>query len=299
MQHGLAVAAADDHEVQLLPGQGELGPGDHLGAELVGHLAAGVYQQAVALAAEVEGDVLIGDLRAGAAVLVPHVHHLAVFHEGGEALPQAVELLADVHVELAAHVGALGGLHGAYHGVAEAVADVGDLFAVVVVGEGGGGLGDLQLQPAAFHGEAALKLGDLQGQVLHGQVELGLLFGAAHVVVHLGAEDVRPGGGEEELQHRAPCPAFVVDVGHGVQVDLLFGDLDFPDLHAVGVFHPGEVEPIAFGEFHGITSFRKAGRFCELPVEKIPELLYSISSAKRKQRKSAGFARERSGRKLA
>ena len=36
-----------------------------------------------------------------------------------------------------------------------------------------------------------------------------------------------------------------------------------------------------------------------LPVEKIPELLYSISSAKRKQRNSAGSARERSGRKLA
>ena len=260
-EDGLAVAAAHHHEVDLLAGHGELHPGDGLGANLVGDLAAGVHQHAVALVGHVEGDVLVGDFGAGAAVLVPDVHGLAVAHKGGEALAQAVDLLADVQIHLHPHEGAFGSGQGADHGVAKAVADVGQLFAVVVIGEGGGVLGDAQLGFAAGNGQAALKLGDSQGAGFRVQLELGLLFGAAHKVVGLGAQDVLLGGGDGHLQHRAAHGAHVLGIGHGVQVDAVGPHFHFADLHRVGVFHAGLVQPVAIGKFHGYHSFLMRMRF--------------------------------------
>ena len=261
-EDGLAVAAAHHHKVDLLARHGELHPGDGLGADLIGDLAAGVYQHTVALVGHVEGDVLVGDLGAGAAVLVPDVHHLAVFHKGGEPLAQAVDLLANVQVHLHPHKGAVGGFQGADHGVAEPVADVGQLFALVVIGEGGGALGDLQLGLAALNRKPALKLGDGQGAAFGLQLKLRLLLGAAHKVVGLGADDVLFGGGDVHLQHGAAHGPEVLGEGNHIQIDPVLLDFHLANLHGVGVFHAGQVHPIAFCKFHNtILSAAASGDF--------------------------------------
>ena len=261
MQHGLAVAAAHHHEVDLLPGQGELHPGDHFRADLIGDAAAGVDQHAIAPVGHVERDILVRDLGAGAAVLVPDVHHLAVLHKGGEALSQAVDLLADAHVHLHPHEGALGSLQGADHGVAEPVANAGEVLALIIIDKGSGVFGDPQLGFAALDGEAALELLHLQGSGFRVQLELGLLFGAAHEVERLGAEDVLLGGGDEHFQHRAAHAPFVLGIGHRVEIHLVREHLHLPDLHAVGALHAGLVHPIAFCEFQDASSFQAGGPF--------------------------------------
>ena len=66
-----------------------------------------VDEDAVPSAGQVERDVLVGLLGAGAAVLVPHGYGLAVFHESAEPLPQAVDLLVHGQAQLLAHIGTL------------------------------------------------------------------------------------------------------------------------------------------------------------------------------------------------
>ena len=63
-----------------------------------------VDEDAVAARGEVERDVLVGLLTAGAAVGLPDVDGLAVLHERGEALAETVDVLADAEGELGDHV---------------------------------------------------------------------------------------------------------------------------------------------------------------------------------------------------
>ena len=156
LQHGLRFPAADDHEAELLAGDAELDAGDVLAAHLKADRAAVVDQDAVTPVGQVEGDVLVADLAGGAAVLVPDIHHLAVFYKGGEALAQAVDLLAHVHLQLAAHERPFRGGDGAELGDAVAAAHRGDPPAPIIIGEGAGVLCDDQLQFAARNGVRAL-----------------------------------------------------------------------------------------------------------------------------------------------
>ena len=137
MQDFLAFPAAYYHEVDFFPGHRELHPGNSLRAHFVRHLAAGIYQYPIAVVAHIEGDVFIGNFRGGAAVLVPHVHHLPVFHKGREPFPQAVNAFAHAQVELHPHERPFRGFHSAYHGVAEAVANFGEKPPVIREGKGG------------------------------------------------------------------------------------------------------------------------------------------------------------------
>ena len=261
LQHGFAVSAADDHEIQLLSRHGELHPGDHLGADLIRDLPAGVYQHAVALVGQIEGDIFISDLRTGAAVLIPHVHHLSVFHKGRKALAQAVDLFADVQIHLATHKGPFRGFHGADHGVAEAVADLSELLSVIIISKGGGIFRNAQLGFSADDGKPLFRFRDLQGLRRFVQLKLRFLPGAAHKVVGLGAKNIGLGRGDEQLQHRAAHSPYVVRIGNGIEIDAVFFDFDLPDLHAVRRLYAGEIHPVALGKFHGKASFLKLSVF--------------------------------------
>ncbi|MGX1486372.1 hypothetical protein RKD45_005448 [Streptomyces griseus] len=63
-----------------------------------------VDEDAVAAGGQVERDVLVRLLAAGAAVGLPHVDGLAVLHVRREALTEAVDGLPDAEVELGEHV---------------------------------------------------------------------------------------------------------------------------------------------------------------------------------------------------
>ena len=70
-----------------------------------------VDEDPVAAVGQVKGDILVGLLAAGAAVLVPDVHHLAVLDKGGKAFAQPVDAFAHpqrklfVRISIAAHLG--------------------------------------------------------------------------------------------------------------------------------------------------------------------------------------------------
>jgi hypothetical protein len=102
-------------ELQRLPRHGELDALDGLGADLEGDVLGVVDQHPVPTVRQVERHVLVGHLRAGAAVGVPDVDRLPVLHERAEALAEPVDGLADAEVELGVHVPARRGETGGRH----------------------------------------------------------------------------------------------------------------------------------------------------------------------------------------
>jgi len=100
MQHRFQVVAADKVVVQTLAGDGELHCSNHLRAYFEGDLAGTGDKHPVSLGREVERNILIGLFTAGAAVLIPDIHHLPVFHKGCEALAKAVDGLPHTEVQV-------------------------------------------------------------------------------------------------------------------------------------------------------------------------------------------------------
>ena len=64
-----------------------------------------IDQHAVALAGQVERDILVGIFRVRAAVLVPHIDRLPILDERAEVLAQAVNSFARLKRQLLAQVG--------------------------------------------------------------------------------------------------------------------------------------------------------------------------------------------------
>ncbi len=95
--------AVDDEELQRLVLDAELDLAYRLGAHLVADLARVVDEDAVAAVGQVEGDVLVRLLAAGAAVSLPDVDHLPVLDERGEPFPQPVHRLSYAQGELPEH----------------------------------------------------------------------------------------------------------------------------------------------------------------------------------------------------
>ncbi len=108
LEHVLAGGTSDNEVLQSFALHRELHAFDGLRAELVRHGSRVVDEHSVAAVGEVEGDVLVRLLAAGAAVGVPDVDGLAVLHERAEALAQAVDVLTDAEVELLVHEGPSG-----------------------------------------------------------------------------------------------------------------------------------------------------------------------------------------------
>ena len=66
-----------------------------------------IHQHAVAAVGQVERDVFVGLLGAGAAVFIPGFNVLAVAHQRGKALAQAIHGFADAQIQTLEHVVAI------------------------------------------------------------------------------------------------------------------------------------------------------------------------------------------------
>ena len=220
-----------------------------------------VDEQAVAPAGQVEGDVLVGLLGGGAAVLVPDLDALAIFRQGTEALAQAVDRLAHVHLHLAPHVRVLRPLVVVV--AVPVLLDVGQILPLaggqlpVPLPEGHHRAGPVDFHPgaAAVHGDGRVGFLGPEQALLH----LRQLKGRAPVlhpgmVMGFDPQHLRVGGGDFHRQVRAV---------HGVA----------PLAHRAGgaaqnrpvLFHPRQVhlhrrkhlhallgQPVAIAEFHGM-----------------------------------------------
>ena len=67
-----------------------------------------IHQHAVAAVGQVERDIFVGLLGAGAPVAVPGFDRLTVAHQGGEALAQAVDRFPHAQIQTFEHVIAVG-----------------------------------------------------------------------------------------------------------------------------------------------------------------------------------------------
>ena len=252
-QHALAVRRAYEHEIQALAGHAELDLRHRLGAHLKGHRPGVVHQHAVAVAAQVKGDVLIGNLAGGTPVLVPDVHGLAVSHKGGEPLSQAIDLLSHVHLELAAHEGPLRRLHETQHGGAEPLPHASELPLPVVICKGAGPLADDQPQQPGGYLQLIAILPHREGAAPVCQVEPGHFAPDALEVHCAQPQHIRLGGGDGYLLGRAVQAPIVVSIGHREQMHLppVPAQADLAYLLAVVCLHPRTHEPFAVVEFHG------------------------------------------------
>ncbi len=100
---------AIDHEVlKVFTFHAKLDFRDLLRAHLEGDALRVIDQHAVAAVGQVERNVFIGLLGAGAAVFVPGFYRLAVAHQVGKALAETVDGFADTEVEALKQIIALG-----------------------------------------------------------------------------------------------------------------------------------------------------------------------------------------------
>ena len=235
-------------------------------------------KDAVAAARQVKRNVLVGLLGAGAAVCVPDLHALAVFHEGAEALAKAVDLLVHGQAQLLAHVG--GVLRTAVIGViaVPGCLDIGQVAAealreepaVLVILHAPAFLVDDELCGAAGDGDGAGRLGkgsparDL-GSCLR-EPELRSLAHCSQMVPSLHPDDVRSRRGDPDRQVDAlqgisspldsPCRRYDPDRA------LLLSDLVSLLGRKAGTALL--IQPVAVSEFHMIPPFaaRPGAVFC-------------------------------------
>ena len=142
-----------------------------------------------------ERDVLVGLLGAGAAVAVPDLDRLPVLHKGGEALAEAVDVVADGKVEaleempcLAAAVDGVAGILGAATGQADAVAQ--EVEAVASLAR------QNRRQRPAVQGDGRFRLLDTPMPLLAVDLEFRALGGSALEVLDANAD--HPFGGRDK-----------------------------------------------------------------------------------------------------
>ena len=76
-----------------------------LAGDFIGHIPLIVYQNPIALAGNVEGNILIGNLAGRSSVLIPHIHYLSVFHKRRKPFAQAIHIFSHVKRKLLQHIG--------------------------------------------------------------------------------------------------------------------------------------------------------------------------------------------------
>ncbi len=99
--------AVDDEILQILALDAELHLGHLLGADFERDVFRVVHQHAIATVGEVERDIFVRLLSAGAAVAVPGFDRLAVAHQSGKTLAQAVDGFAHAQIQPLEHVVAI------------------------------------------------------------------------------------------------------------------------------------------------------------------------------------------------
>ena len=91
---------AVDHKIlQIFALDAELYFGDLLRADFKRHIFRMVDQHAVAAVGEIERNIFVGLLGAGAAVAVPGIDLLTVAHQGGKALTEAINFFPDAQIQ--------------------------------------------------------------------------------------------------------------------------------------------------------------------------------------------------------
>ena len=108
VQHLFRRRAVDHEVLQIFPFHAELYFGDLLGADFKRDVLGVIHQHAVAAVGQVERDVFVGLLGAGAAVAVPGFDRLAVAHQGGKALAQTVDRFPHAQIQTFKHIVAIG-----------------------------------------------------------------------------------------------------------------------------------------------------------------------------------------------
>ena len=188
VENRLEILTADHGVAHFLARHGELHAGDLFGADFEADLARIVDEQAVLPVGQVERDVLVGLLGAGAAVLVPDVDGLAVLDEVGEAFAKAVDLLAHTEVELFGDVQLAFRVGDEALGTPAGMRD--DLAVVQVLEVDGLALGDLEGQAAGGEGPLVVGFVDFDIRIGFVQAELRAVAAILLEVDQLGGDHV-------------------------------------------------------------------------------------------------------------
>ena len=252
VQHGLGCAAIDHVVNDGLSLGRELHPLHLFTGHFEAHVGGVLHEDTIAPIGHIEGDILVGLLAGGAAVGVPHIDGLAVFHIGGEAFAQTIDALAHVQHQRVAHVGLAGILvqrpaHAAERAAGEHPAVLRHIVHLPVFallhpgGQLAAGEGD---RLVGFFNDGVHRL--LVGLEMRGVIPL------AREVGHGDADDVLPGRGKGHVQRTAVQRiAPVMDGAAGGQHVQRVGTLFHPN-RLCGVLHleVGTDQPITVGKFH-------------------------------------------------
>ena len=96
--------STDHIVIQTFPLYGKLDPFYLLTGDLIRHIALVVHQDTVAFVCHIERDIFISNLTGRSAILVPHLHHLSVFYERRETLPESVDIFIHIEKHLLQHI---------------------------------------------------------------------------------------------------------------------------------------------------------------------------------------------------
>ena len=107
VQHLFRGWAVDNEVFQILAFHAELHLGDFLRANLEGDVFRVIHQHAIAAVGQVERNIFVGLFGTGAAVFIPGFDVLAVAHQRGKALTQAVNGFTHTKVQTLEHVVAI------------------------------------------------------------------------------------------------------------------------------------------------------------------------------------------------
>ena len=104
VQHLFRGRAVDNEVLQVFTFDAELHLRDFLGADFERDALRMIHQHAVAAVGQIERDIFVRLFGAGAAVFVPGVDRLAVAHQRGKALAEAVNGVADAEIQALKHI---------------------------------------------------------------------------------------------------------------------------------------------------------------------------------------------------
>ena len=107
VQHLFRSRAVDDEVLQVFPFDAELHLRDFFGADFERDALRMIHQHAVAAVSQVERDIFIRLFGTGAAVFVPGFDRLAVTHQRGKALAEAINGVADAEIQTLEHIVAI------------------------------------------------------------------------------------------------------------------------------------------------------------------------------------------------
>ena len=89
---------------EFLTFSGKLYPLDFFTGHFKTYISGIFNENAIAAVGHIKRNVLIGKLRGGSTVCIPHINALTVFHIGCETFSQTVDIFADIKHEGIRHI---------------------------------------------------------------------------------------------------------------------------------------------------------------------------------------------------